>query len=301
MLLRLFVDNLLPVLLMAAAGYVLSRWKRIDPHTLSNTVFYVLSPCLIFTLLTGSPLDGGEIIRMMSLAAVGLSLLAALAWAGGWFLRLPRRILAAVSMMVMLPNAASMGLSVNLFAFGEEAVTHASLYYVMTAILLYTLGVVIASLGKASLRESVRALLAVPAVYAAAAGFLFQTMSWRLPLPLARPVTLLGNAAIPVMLVLLGVQFQRADWRFPRRALGLAVGLRLVVSPAMTLLLGSLLGLPPLALRAGTLESAMPIAIATTILATQYDVEPSFVTSAVFISTLLSPLSLTPLLAILGA
>jgi predicted permease len=37
------------------------------------------------------------------------------------------------------------------------------------------------------------------------------------------------------------------------------------------------------------------------VLATEYNVEPSFVTAAVFTSTLLSPLTLTPLLAFLGA
>jgi predicted permease len=43
----------------------------------------------------------------------------------------------------------------------------------------------------------------------------------------------------------------------------------------------------------------MPVAVITTIIALEFDVAPAFVTSTVFVSTLLSPLTLTPLLAYL--
>jgi predicted permease len=45
----------------------------------------------------------------------------------------------------------------------------------------------------------------------------------------------------------------------------------------------------------------MPTAIISIILASEYDIEPEFVTMAVVTTTLLSPLTLTPLLAYLGA
>jgi predicted permease len=45
----------------------------------------------------------------------------------------------------------------------------------------------------------------------------------------------------------------------------------------------------------------MPTAVVTTILATEYDIEPGMITRGVVISTLISPLTLTPLLAWLGA
>jgi predicted permease len=53
--------------------------------------------------------------------------------------------------------------------------------------------------------------------------------------------------------------------------------------------------------QAGISESAMPTAVVMTVLATEYDIEPSFITTVVFMSTLLSPLTITPLLAYLGA
>jgi predicted permease len=54
------------------------------------------------------------------------------------------------------------------------------------------------------------------------------------------------------------------------------------------------------ALQAGVTEASMPTAVMATVLATEYDVEPAFVTTVVTTTTLLSPLTLTPLLALLG-
>jgi predicted permease len=41
----------------------------------------------------------------------------------------------------------------------------------------------------------------------------------------------------------------------------------------------------------------MPSAVITTVLGEVYDIEPAFITSVVFASTIASPLTLTPLLA----
>jgi predicted permease len=80
-----------------------------------------------------------------------------------------------------------------------------------------------------------------------------------------------------------------------------ATVMRLGGGAAAGLLLSPVFGLEGVARQAGTLQSAMPSAVIATILATEYDVEPAFVTSVVLITTLLSPFTLTPLLAMLRA
>ena len=71
------------------------------------------------------------------------------------------------------------------------------------------------------------------------------------------------------------------------------------MAPLVALGLVSLLGLTGPARQAGVVLASMPVAVVTTILALEFDVAPAFVTSAVFLSTLLSPLTLTPLIAYL--
>ena len=85
------------------------------------------------------------------------------------------------------------------------------------------------------------------------------------------------------------------------RGLVIAVIWRLVDSRAVALALAPALALSGPARQAGLIEAAMPTAVATTVLAQAYDAEPGFVTTAIFVTTLASPPTLTPLLAWLGA
>jgi hypothetical protein len=204
-----------------------------------------------------------------------------------------------ILLTTIFSNVGNFGLPLNLFAFGEQALAHASLYFVTNLILLNTLGVVIASMGNASLKESLIRLVKFPSSYALAAAILFSQLHWQLPEPLVRAVHLLGDATIPSMLVVLGLQFQTASWRGNIQALGFSNIIRLLVSPALAFGLCIPFGLQGAARQAGILESAMPSAVLASILATEFNVQPALVTTVVFISTVLSPLTLIPLLVYL--
>jgi predicted permease len=298
-LLNLFLENLLPVFLVAGAGALISRRLRVEPRTLSQVTFYVLSPCLLFTLIVNSQLSNSDIARVMLFAAAVNLLVGAVAFVIGRLLKLERRMLAAVVLTSVLMNAGNYGLAVNRFAFGEVALAYASLYFVTSSILTYTVGVIIASLGTTGLKESLLNLFKIPTVYGLLLAFIFLRLGWQLPAPLNRAVTLLGNATIPTMLLLLGMQFQRISWQGKRVALAVTSVMRLLVAPALAVGLNAVFHLEGSAWQAGVLESAMPSAVITTVLATEYDLEPAFISTAVFVTTLLSVLTVTPILAYL--
>ena len=300
-LLILFANNILPIFLAAGAGYLVSKFLGVGPRSISRVAFYVFSPSLIFRILTTSRLNYNDIYSMVGFTAASILGLGLLTWIIGRSLRLNRQLLVAVVLTVMFSNSGNYGLSLNLFAFGESALAYASLYFVTAAILTYTLGVFIASLGSSSVKKSLVGLIKVPAIYAVGLAFLFNAMKWTLPLPIDRTVNLLADAAIPVLMVLMGIQLKHTRWDGKTLALSLSNIMRLVGGPILALGLSVVFGLTGAARQAGVTESAMPTAIMMTVLATEYDVEPSFVTTAVFTSTLLSPLTVTPILAYLGA
>jgi len=299
-LLGLFANNLLPILIAAGSGYLLSWKLRVDSRTLSQVVFYILSPCLIFSLLTQNQLSDVEILRMTLFTVSILAILGILAWVGAKFLGLERSMLSALLLVVLFNNSGNFGLPVVSFAFGQEALAFGALYFIANASLSYSLGVVIASMGRASLLQALTGLLKIPTIYGLLLALLFNRTGWEIPLFLDRTTELLGNASIPAMLVLLGMQLQSMRWGGNLKPLVLAVGARLVAAPLVALALSPIFGFQGLALQAGVLQASMPSAVLTTVIATEYNSEPSFVTAAVFMSTVLSPLTLTPLLAYLG-
>jgi len=301
-LLRLFADNLLPILLVAGAGYFAGKWLKVEARSISRVVFYLFSPCLLFDLLVTNQFEGGDVLRMVGFTLTSILTVAAITWLLARLMGLERKMLAAVLVCTLTINAGNYGLSLNLFAFGDEALAYASLFFVTTAIVTYTLGVAVISMGRASLADSLKGLLKIPVVYMVPLALIFITLDWELPLPMSRSVALLGDAAIPGMLLVLGLQLQNIQRAHNDvRALLLACGMRLLGGVGIGLFLAPLFGLSGMAYNAGALQSSMPTAVLATILATEYDAEPAFVTTAVFATTLLSPLTLTPLLSILGA
>jgi len=300
-LFKLFANNLLPIFLVIGVGYIAGKWLKVDARSISKVVFYLFSPSLLFDLLVTSHFNYEDIFRMVAFTIASISSVAFITWLIGHLIRMERKMLSAVLLCSITINAGNYGLSLNLFAYGEEALTHASIFFITTAVIAYTAGVAVASVGKASLTDSLKGLLKIPVAYVVPLALIFIKLGWELPLPLMRSVSLLSDAAIPSMLLVLGLQLQNNIHPIQNlRPLLLATGMRLLGGLGVGLLLAPLFGLRGMAYKAGVLESSMPTAVLSTILATEYDAEPVFVTTAVIASTLLSPLTLTPLLLILG-
>jgi hypothetical protein len=299
-LIRIFANNLLPILLIAGAGFVLGRVLQVEARPLGRVIFYIFSPLLVFHLVTDSQLSFDQILRMMGFALATILIVGGLALLAGKLLRLERGPLTAVVLTALFSNNGNYGLPLISFAFGQEALAYASIYFVTSITISYTLGVVIASLGRLSLAKALLGLLKVPAVYAILLAMIFLRTGWSLPEPLERTVTLAAGAAVPAMLVLLGLELQRVEWSRNLRALSIPVVLRLVVGPLVALATAGLFGLPILARQAGIVESGTPPAVMTSVLVAEYDVEPSLVTAIIFVGTIISPLTLTLVLFLLG-
>jgi malate permease and related proteins len=101
------------------------------------------------------------------------------------------------------------------------------------------------------------------------------------------------------MLLILGMQLKRAV--APNRPImvGAAVVLSLFIAPIIGIGLAAALGLSGIARDAAITIASMPAAVVTTVLALEFDLDSSFVTSVVFFSTLISPVTLMLLIAYL--
>jgi len=76
----LFLNNLLPIFLIAGAGLFLARATNLNPRSLSQVIFYIFSPCLIFTLITQSELEIGMMGRVVLYAVFSCLLVGGFTW-----------------------------------------------------------------------------------------------------------------------------------------------------------------------------------------------------------------------------
>ena len=297
LLLSIFVSDLLPVFAIAGVGFLLARFAAVQVQTVSRLTFHALAPALVFNALATSTVQGDQFGRMTLFYALVALTSGVLARLAAIPLRLDRRAMSAFLLVVVCSNSGNYALPVTLFAFGRDALALASVYFVASSIFSYTGGVLLAASGRRSLREALAGVIKVPAVYGAAAAAAALGFGVSIPAPVLAPIRMLSDAALPMMILVLGMQLERASRPERPMVVAVAVVVSLILTPLAAVGLAHLVGLRGAAFQAGVLQASMPTAVITTILAVEFDVLPDFVTSVVFVSTLLSPLTVTLMIA----
>ena len=295
----IFASDILPIFVLAGVGFVLARRLRADVKTLSTVAFNAMSPCLVFYQLVTAKISGAQSLRVAAFCVLLTIAIGIAARLTALPLRLDRMTLSSFLLVAMFSNSGNYALPVVLFAFGQEALAFASVYFVTSAILIYTAGILVAASGHGSVRLALSRLFRVPALYAVTAAVIVLSTHTTVPEIVLRPVGLLSDAAIPIMLLILGMQLERAVMPKHPVAVGAAVVLSLVVAPMIAFGLSAVLGLTGAARQAAIIEASMPAAVITTVLALEFDLDAGFSTSVVFFTTLLSPVTLVLLIAYL--
>lgn len=298
-LLQIFLDNIAPILIIALIGFTIGRQLDVDPKPVSTIIFYVLSPAIVFYSLYDSDVGGGEILTLYAVTTVFQMLMLAVAAVVLRFQSAGAVEQANVMLSVFCLNAGNYGLSLVGFAFDEAVLSRAAVVFVANVTLNYTLGVYVASNGRSSPLVALGNVLKTPAVYALVAAMLLRALELRLPLILERPAQSLADAAIPMMLVLLGLQLSRFGAVARLSLVGTGVGLKLLLAPLLALLLAGVFVLPQAARTAFIIQASMPTAVLTIVLSTEFELDRDLALNLILGSTLLSPFTLSVLILVL--
>ena len=300
LLLSILVSDILPVFAIAGAGFLLARFARADVKTVTRVVFYALLPCFAFQTLVTSQTSGADAGRLMLLAVAIMGAMGLVGYLAGKGLGLDSKSLRAFMMVVMYSNGGNYGLPVVRFAFGPQALTYATVFFLTGSVSTYVSGAFFAGSHRSKLAGALDKIWRMPSLYGIALALLVIASGRPVPAAVMRPFALLSDAALPVMILVLGMQLERAAWPSRPGLVILAVAISLIAAPFVALGLAAGFGITGPARQAAVILSSMPVAVVTTILALEFELAPEFVTSAVFISTVASPLTLAPLIAYLS-
>src|SRR5258708_28942450 len=184
----IFASDILPIFIIAGAGFILARRFGASVKTLSTVAFNALSPCLVFHQLVTAKISGSQSLRVVAFCVLLTLAIGIAARLTSMPLRLDRITLSSFLLVAMFSNSGNYALPVVLFAFGREALAFASVYFVTTAILFYTAGVLVAASGHGSVRLALSRLVKVPAVDAVAAAVIVLGTGASGPAAARRPI-----------------------------------------------------------------------------------------------------------------
>jgi len=285
------VEVVAPVFLLAAVGYAWVRFGfSYDIQFVTRLAMTLAVPALIFTSLMKTDISPQALSKVLLAAAVGYGAVTIAAFIMTRAARLEIRTYFAP---LIFGNTGNLGLPLAYFAFGNEGLGYAVVIFAFMAIYAFTFGVWVVSGGGSLIK-----VLREPIVGATLFGAAFLWQGWQTPPFLTSTLELLGQLAIPLMLIPLGVAVARLK---PGR-LGRSFWLSLVRAPVwvgLSWAVGLWFGLDPVALGVLVLQISTPVAVTAYLLAEKYEADAGAVAGLVVTSTLFSVITIPLTLAFL--
>ena len=283
------LNIILPTFIVVLIGYILGKTTRINMSSIVDLVLYIGLPALpLFSMLSNDIviLYTRRVWASAILITFGCGIVA---WIVFTILRQKHSgLYIPISMM----NTVNIPFPIIFLAYGPEGLFAATLFYIPNVILLYSLGVFIAS--KKHWRESAREIFRIPSIYAAIIGLSLNLFDVTVPQLIIKPLDFVSMMTIPLVLLVLGHGLSRVRISSVPTTL-LASFLRMGVGLLLGLLAVNIFNLTGVLRSVVILDSAMPAAVISSILTSKYDNEANLVSSVVFTTTIVS-LATIPLL-----
>ena len=279
-----------PLFLIVSIGYLYGARHRPEMQITNRLIMDVFMPALIFSVMIGDDFHIGQYYWLMlggaSLMLISglLAYLLANALGFSWRSFVPP---------AMFSNWANLGIPLYVLTLGEVALGGGIMLVVVGNVLLFTIGTYIFSD-----RLSGFEILRTPIIIAVLLGILFNISNIPIPGLLAKPIAMLGQVTIPLMLFSLGVRLTRVNWNDFSVGLTIAVFCPLV-GVSLALLICQFLPLSELNQNILILFGVLPPAVVNFMLAEQYDCEAEKVASMVLVGNLASIISIPVVLYLL--
>jgi predicted permease len=290
-----------PLFLLVLVGYTLVRWGRWEKavsDALTRFVFAVAVPTLLFRLMTGfshlPPVDTRLLIAYFGGSLVVFFLARLASWR---LFGLDGPAQSVFGVGTIFSNNLLLGVPLAKTLLGEASLPAVSLLLVFNSFLLWTLvsvSVEWARNRQTSLRGLLRTAKDVaknPIVASIILGTAYGFTGLPLPAMIDRTLALIGEAAVPLSLIALGMGL--AEFGI-RERIGVSVALcafKLVVHPTLVLALAVALRLPALETQAIVLMAALPVGANVYLMARQFKTLGGPVAGSLVMSTVLAALS----------
>jgi predicted permease len=295
-MIRIFITIIAPIIVIAGLGAFLDRTKKIEARAISRVVIYLANPSLAFYGIANASITTAELGGLVLFFFLTTATITLFAWVVSSWLKLDRLTRSAFMLSMALINVGNYGIPLNEFAFGQSGMERAIVMAALNSFTVNTLGIFLASWGRVSIPHSLANVFKVPLPYALTLGLLINLGYFSAPSFVMRVTGLLGQAAVPLMLIMLGVQVSRVSLQ---GQWGIMLGVsttRLVGGAVVGLFFALLLGLEGVTRQVAIVDAAMPTAVMASVLATEFDGYSKLVSSIVLLSTLLSLITLPVIL-----
>jgi malate permease and related proteins len=297
--LTLFLDILtkvtLPIITLVALGALLQGRLKLDIGTLNRIQVYVVMPCFLVHFLATGKQPLSVVWPVFIFGLIQFLFLIPLGWLTAIIFRQRPSLGPMMGLGTAYANVGFFGIPVTQLAFGAEYLIYQSVMTALMSVLVCTVGVaLLAPSGQGSGLAKLKTAFETPLIPAVVLGLTLRGFQVDLPVVIGQPLQFLGSIFTPLALYTLGAQvaaskITKIEW-LPQT---LMLVLKFAVAPALTWWVLQFMGFPRDVANVLIVAAATPVGVLITIFAAEYKNEPEFISTAVVISTALSPLFVT--------
>ncbi|MGE4481814.1 AEC family transporter [Acidocella sp.] len=309
------VASVFPVFALILLGYLAARRGILGPEatdSLNKFVVWLALPALLFQAMAQIMWD-----QIDHLGYIGAFTIGAVATFGLSFLfggrnrpdghRLADRAIEGLN--ASYSNTGYMGIPLCLAAIGPGSLVPSIIATIVIACVLFAGAIILIEFDlqempdwHATIFKVLVSLLRNPLIFSPLLGmvaaFLRGETGFSLPAPVFHMTSLLGAAASPCALVTIGLFLAQSSASKEEGVILRLVGLKLIVQPAITLVLAYWVWpMPPVWAETAVIMAALPIGTGPFMLAKLYDREAAITSRAILVSTILSLITVSSLIA----
>lgn len=297
---------------MIIVGYIINKGGILDKQgnqLLSELVVKVTSPALVLGAVCGEHTEGDNSF-VLQILFIGVLLYAVYIVAAKVLvlpLRLDKKDSAVYQLMLIFANTGFMGYPILRVLYGDSSVFFASILHMPFNILIFTYGVYMLSQkssGNGGEKEKFDYhLLLSPGVISAVLALIIYMLRIPVPEPVADILKTIGDSTIPLSMMIIGSSLALIPIRdaFSDVKVYFFSAIKLLLVPALVYLLGRLVTRDPYIIGLMVVSAAMPSGSLVVMLATKYNSNVKAASIGVFITTLLSVVTIPAVVYLLLA
>ncbi|HAT4985845.1 TPA: AEC family transporter [Serratia marcescens] len=300
----------LPLFILIALGYGLIRWGEWPSSItdgLTRFVFSLALPAMLFRMMCDFSQRPAVDARLL-IAFFGSCLIVFVLGrlVARHLFRLDGVSGSVFALGGIFSNNVMLGLPIAGVMLGEAAIPSVALVLVFNGLILWTLVTVSiewARNGSPTLSgfvKTARSVLTNPLIVGILSGTLFSLTGLPLPAFVDRPVSMLGQVAAPLSLVVLGMGL--AEYRISEgwRLSSAICVLKLLVQPLVIWLLAWIMGLPPMETRVVVLLGSMAVGVNVYLMSRQFNTLTGPAATSLVMSTVLAAITTPLILTVMG-
>ena len=275
-------EVLFPVFFIVGIGYFLGKQKSdIDTTFITNYSANFGAPALFIFAITSSGVTYSVFSEYFIYSIIALT---SFALVGVVFLFFMKKDISRELPPFFLPNTGNMGIPICLFAYGSLGMGVAASISSLVVLLHFTINIFLASK-----KFDIKIILKSPSTYAVIIAVAFLYYDLEMPKFVLNSVMLLGYTMIVLILMSLGVSLTQMKVFSLKSSLISSVG-RVIIGPIIGFALIKIFNLSGYAAGVLLIQSSMPSAILTYLIASMYSPKKIVdnISSMIVVSTLMS-------------